>query len=836
MPLGRIQHIPNLPPEAARVLVERINALTDEVSALRRPPPVTGLKNDGHFATEGSVVRLRGGQRVAFPRARVENAGASIIVIVEVAGAISITAHRGFVNGARIQTLSDVGAYTFYSNGVDGWYLQGSLPGTSSGASALDAEYLVGAAHASLPSARVATDSAEIDADLTVANVASWALRTASVAFSKLANLTGLSVLGRAANSAGVMAAITATAARQTLRNNDAGTALEWGHPVEVRDSGADQGDAYALNFVAGTNCNIAATVAAGVATITPSVDLSSVTYTAGDGIDLAANQFSADVSDFAGTGLEDDGSNNLRIAAAAAGAGLTGGAGSALAVGAGTGITVNANDVAWNGVTVRSTSSGNVTRRAIRLIENSVYTWALVDDSGNDEVEVTLQLNAVPLASLVTLAGLSVLGRSANSSGTMAAITATAARQTLRANDAGTALEWSHPLEIRNNANTDLGDVFSIRGLNGTNTTVSVGAVSSGATTFAWNVDDYPLSGLADQAARSVVANATNASAAPTAVQSSAARQAFMSNSAGTALSWRTVELADLESIGNNRILVNVSGGSAPATANTIASLLGLGLLFNGTSQQIDVNPGEERHIYVDATASEIGFRKSRQRHFWFEDFDMGMAAGSLSATSGTNTLAPAASGNWLLGGVGGTATLEPQTPTDNHLGIWRLGSPATSGNSGLLHRGLNELRFDELWAVEAVLRVSTVTTVGFQFGLSDAASSGSNFIGFAVDTTAFGNLNIRARTAEATTLTTTDTGTALAAGAWNVYTIRQESAGTVDFYIDDVLEATHSTNVPDAETGGVNVMVYPRTNAARTIDVDYIGFESQSLGARTS
>ena len=80
----------------------------------------------------------------------------------------------------------------------------------------------------------------------------------------------------------------------------------------------------------------------------------SGVTLTAGDGIQgggtIAANRaFAVDVSDFAGAGLEDDGSENLRIAASAAGSGLTGGAGSALAVGAGDGITVNANDVAVN-------------------------------------------------------------------------------------------------------------------------------------------------------------------------------------------------------------------------------------------------------------------------------------------------------------------------------------------------------------------------------------------------------------------------------------------------------------------------------------------------------
>ena len=42
---------------------------------------------------------------------------------------------------------------------------------------------------------------------------------------------------------------------------------------------------------------------------------------------------FDIDASDFAGTGLEADGSENLRIAAAAAGNGLTGGAGSALSI-----------------------------------------------------------------------------------------------------------------------------------------------------------------------------------------------------------------------------------------------------------------------------------------------------------------------------------------------------------------------------------------------------------------------------------------------------------------------------------------------------------------------
>lgn len=49
--------------------------------------------------------------------------------------------------------------------------------------------------------------------------------------------------------------------------------------------------------------------------------------------VSVGANGVGLDVSGIAGTGLEADGSGNLRIAAAAAGDGLTGGAGSALAV-----------------------------------------------------------------------------------------------------------------------------------------------------------------------------------------------------------------------------------------------------------------------------------------------------------------------------------------------------------------------------------------------------------------------------------------------------------------------------------------------------------------------
>ena len=93
--------------------------------------------------------------------------------------------------------------------------------------------------------------------------------------------------------------------------------------------------------------------------------EITTVTYTGGDGIDIdGANVISADLSsggglkivtaelavevgDFAGSGLEDDGSDDLRISSAAAGDGLAGGGGSALAVNAGSGIEIASDAVA---------------------------------------------------------------------------------------------------------------------------------------------------------------------------------------------------------------------------------------------------------------------------------------------------------------------------------------------------------------------------------------------------------------------------------------------------------------------------------------------------------
>lgn len=179
------------------------------------------------------------------------NAGDSSVLIIESpVGAVTVTAspHVGadgkvspsLINGARQATFSRSGAVVFYSNGVDGWKTHAETPaeGTEDDDDrldeALDASVLLGAPSGAYPNGRVVQDSTEVDAVLTTSGVISWALNTASVALSKLADLAGISVLGRASSSSGVMAAITATGGNQKLVSNAAGTSIGW-----VSDLGA---------------------------------------------------------------------------------------------------------------------------------------------------------------------------------------------------------------------------------------------------------------------------------------------------------------------------------------------------------------------------------------------------------------------------------------------------------------------------------------------------------------------------------------------------------------------------------------------------------------------
>ena len=248
--------------ELRRQLNEIQKEISSDIDLLARRGRTTELQLGDYAASFGDLVRMAPpatGARLILPEPLLARVGDRVTLAVEAAvGAVTVEVVSGTINGG--DTL-EYPAAVFTAEFVltpDGWF-------AVAGATApVDAEYVLGAAHASLPNGRVATDTAEIDAVLTVANVIGWALNTASVAFSKLADLAGLSVLGRSANSSGVMAAITASAARQVPRVVDAGTSIAWGFPIEAQEAGVDLGDAHTVN----TSGRLSGALASGVLTI----------------------------------------------------------------------------------------------------------------------------------------------------------------------------------------------------------------------------------------------------------------------------------------------------------------------------------------------------------------------------------------------------------------------------------------------------------------------------------------------------------------------------------------------------------------------------------------
>lgn len=240
--------------EQSRALLAELARLKTE---LQRPddPVVDRRERSTVRPQPGEVVRVQGGQTVVLPHARAARGRSVTLLVEDATPAVVVTADSGRVNTATAETLTTTGRYVYTASGRDWW---GAPP--VGGVAPDDAEYVLGAADPDLPNGRVATDSAEVDAVLTTPGVISWVLNAASVAFSKLADLTGLSVLGRAANSTGVMAAITSTAGRQVLRNNDGGTALAWGFPVEAQSEGVDLGDVHTVN-VQGLRTSVASNV-----------------------------------------------------------------------------------------------------------------------------------------------------------------------------------------------------------------------------------------------------------------------------------------------------------------------------------------------------------------------------------------------------------------------------------------------------------------------------------------------------------------------------------------------------------------------------------------------
>lgn len=587
----------------------------------------------------------------------------------------------------------------------------------------------------------VTDDAANDELELTWERAALTGAVTASqnsntTAFGALA---AKSVLANATNASAVPAALAGTAAFQHLRVNSANTALEW----SVLTAGDFPAAVVPLTALAAQAAdtlvaNITAGSATPVAVPFASIDSTSLIY------DATTHTFQRAALTGAVTAAQD--SNTTAFGSAAA-------------------KSVLAN--ATNAGAVPAFLAGSAAFQHLRVNSaNNALEWATL--SGYASTSITYTSDTFQRAALT---GAIAAGANANT--------------TLFAG-------------IRDNGTAE-NDRTNLNFIAGTNTSATVtDDAGNDELEIRFNVDDYPLSGLADQAANTVVANATAGSAAPTAL----------------AISTHSFPA---------RIAANIVDYS-------FNSLAGAALSYDSGTGTLNVEISQAYDTFNPGTPDVVGFRKTNSRNIWWEDFDY------VETNTGTHLSAGQTSWGTSIAGLGLIMTI---AGVANHPGILRIRSGAVSGNAAFLARGEDGVTFvggvlgNQVYEIEAVFRLPTVTTIRWEFGWRDV--TGNNLLIFVGDTNT--SANIRAFSAEAgvSAGTDTDTGLTYTANAWNVYTIRQESLGTVDYYVDGALEATHAANIPDTETGDVYFNVMTRTSASRDLELDYVHFESQQI-SRTS
>lgn len=233
----------------------------------------------------------------------------------------------------------------------------------------------------------------------------------------------------------------------------------------------------------------------------------------------------------------------------------------------------------------------------------------------------------------------------------------------------------------------------------------------------------------------------------------------------------------------------------------------------------------------------SITGLRKSRTRCEWWEDFEQ---------VANTALTGPHHFGQtvWCTTALSASGSVIQLGPEADHPGIVRIQTDGGNNSVYDVHRGgLQEtdtwVRGDQIQDSTWVVRPTLTTTKAFKIGFSSktndvTATAVDDIIAFMFDSSnAALDVNIQCVCREAGTSTIVDSGVSYASihGLWSVFRILQATLGTIQFFIDDVLVATISTNVPDAEVMSCAVTVVARTAAITCVDVDYVDFLSQPL-----
>lgn len=204
------------------------------------------------------------------------------------------------------------------------------------------------------------------------------------------------------------------------------------------------------------------------------------------------------------------------------------------------------------------------------------------------------------------------------------------------------------------------------------------------------------------------------------------------------------------------------------------------------------------------------------------------------ISATSGQ-----LGSLGWTTYGIGGTPTVTTPTAEQDHPGIVRLATPATSGQGGAIALTYNAavqltsgLVSNANWQCSLVFRLNQITTCRFVAGLLNnfSAAPATTYLGLRFDTAVPDtNFQFVANNGGGSNITAVDSGIA-ANTDWHTLRMSVAAPGTVFFSLDAGDLVAISTNLPTAGLTPAEQLLTTAT-AAKSVDLDFFSLAAPSL-----
>lgn len=236
--------------------------------------------------------------------------------------------------------------------------------------------------------------------------------------------------------------------------------------------------------------------------------------------------------------------------------------------------------------------------------------------------------------------------------------------------------------------------------------------------------------------------------------------------------------------------------------------------------NRTIGLNADSNSGLVVESISGspKLAFNPQPGLHASVEEWELVNPIGAVVV--GTPLLVHGSSSNWIVEATGANGQIAQGAPSTINPGAISLVTGAVNGALVVMSKGAGSgsvfAAVDSFLSFTVHSLVTSAATMGFFVGITDIL--GNNQIAFSFDTTLAATITAQCIAAGVTTAV----NTTIAPGtAYRKYEFIRSGANML-FFIDGVQRASISTNVPTGQNVNVQLQVFTRAAATRTMTID--------------